>query len=107
MSAGAVRNPLHRIIDLLILYHCALEQVHQADTREAMLASLNEWRACHPAVWEGSSSRDDTIRRLADRAKEWLSQIKCAYVKAEDFDLVEQCAFILSGFAVSPSPITM
>lgn len=100
-------NPLHRIIDLLTKYHRALERVHQANTHEARLASLNEWRSCHPAVWENSSARDDTIRRLADPAKEGLSQINCSYVRQKDFDLVEESAYVLSGFAVSPSPVSM
>ena len=44
---------------------------------------------------------------LADPAKEWLSQIKCPYVRAEDFDLVEEGACVLSGFAVSVFPMAM
>ena len=100
-------NPLHLIIDLLTKYHCSLGQVHQANTNEARLTSLDDWRSCHPAVWESSSVRDDTIRKLADPAKEWLSQIKCSYVNAEDFNLVEEGVYVLSGFAVSPSPMAM
>lgn len=100
-------NPLHRIIDLLTKYHCALGRVHQANTNEARLTALGEWRSCHPDVWGNGSVRDDTIRKLADPAKEWLSQIKCPYVHAEDFNLVEEVAFVLSGFAVSPSPMAM
>jgi len=100
-------NPLHRIIDLLTKYHCTLGRVHQANTPEERLSSLEEWRSCHPPVWESSSVRDDTIRNLADPAKEWLSQIKCPYVHAEDFNLVEEGVFILSWFAVSFSPMSM
>jgi hypothetical protein len=99
-------NPLHRIIDLLIQYHSALGRVHEADTRETRLASLNEWSACHPAVWEGSSCRNDVVRRLADPAKEWLSQIKSSYVKEEHFNLVELGAYTLSSFLVSSSPMS-
>jgi len=97
-------NPLHRIIDLLTNYHRALGRVHQANTNESRLTALDEWRSCHPDVWGSGSVRDDTIRNLADPAKEWLSQIKCSYVHAEGFNLVEQGAFVLSSFAVSPSP---
>ena len=100
-------NPLHRMIDLLTNYHSALGLVHQANTNEIRLTSLDKWRSCHPAVWESSSVRDDTIRRLADPAKEWLSQIRCPYVRAEDFNLVEEAACVLSGFAVSPLPMSM
>jgi hypothetical protein len=107
MSTGPARQPLHRIIDLLTAYHGALGRVHQDGTREAPLESLNEWRDCHDAVWEGSPSRNETIRRLADPAKARLSQLNGRYVKAEDFDLVEQCAFLLSEFAVSPLPMAM
>ena len=102
-----VPNPLHRIINLLTNYHSALGRVHQANTNEGRLASLDEWRSCHSAVWGSNSVRDDTIRKLADPAKEWLSQIKCPYVHAEDFNLVEAGARVLSGFAVSPSPMAM
>jgi hypothetical protein len=100
-------NPLHRIIDLLTKYHSALRRVHHAKTNEAWVTALSEWDACHPAVWESSSVRNDTIRKLSDPAKEWLSQIKCPYVHAEDFNLVEEVASILSGFAVSPSPVAV
>jgi hypothetical protein len=100
-------NPLHRIIDLLTKYHNALWRVHHADTQETRLTSLEEWRCCHPAVWGASSSRDDTIRKLADPAKAWLSQINCRYVQKEDLDLIEESAYALSGFAVSPSPMSM
>ena len=96
-------NPLHRIIDLLTKYHSALERVHQANTHEAQLESLDEWRSCHPAVWESSSVRDETIRKLADPAKERLSQIKCPYVHAEDFNLVEEG---LHPFRVRGQPLT-
>ena len=100
-------NPLHRIIDLLTKYHGAFARVHQANTNEARLRSLNEWYSCHSAVWESSSVRNDTVRKLADPAKEWLSQIKCPYVYAEDFNLVEEGAYVLSGFMVSRSPMAM
>lgn len=100
-------NPLHRIIDLLTKYHCAMGQVHHANTHETWLTSLDEWRSCHPAVWGKSSVRDDTVRNLADPAKEWLSQINCRYVHAEDFNLVEEGACVLSGFAVGPFPMAM
>lgn len=100
-------NPLHRIIDLLTKYHTAFGRVHHAKTTEALDTSLVEWDSFHPAVWRGSSVRDDTIRNLADPAKEWLAQIKCSYVLAEDFNLVEEGANVLSGFAVSSSPMAM
>lgn len=100
-------NPLHRIIDLLTKYHSAMWQVHHANTQETRLTSLDEWRSCHPAVWGKRSVRDDTIRNLADPAKEWLSQINCRYVHAEDFNLVEEAACVLSGFAVGPFPMSM
>ncbi len=100
-------NPLHLIIDLLIKYHGAFGRVHQANTNEARLRSLDEWHSCHSTVWESSSVRNDTVRKLADPAKEWLSQIKCPYVYAEDFNLVEEGAYVLSGFVVSPSPMAM
>ncbi len=107
MSKRFARQPLHRIIDLLTAYHGALGRVHQADTREARLEALNELRACDPAVWQGSRGRDDTVRGLADSAKARLSQPHCRHVRAEDFDLVERGAHILSGFAVSPLPMSM
>lgn len=100
-------NPLHRIIDLLTKYHRALWRVHHADTQEERLASLNEWSSCHPAVWGNGSVRNDIIRKLADPAKVWMSQINSRYVHAEDLDLVEHGAYVLSGFAVSPSPMAM
>lgn len=100
-------NPLHRIIDLLTEYDSAFRRVHHANTDEALTTSLDEWRSCHPAVWENRSVRDDTIRNLADPAKEWLNQIKCPYIHSGDFDLVEESACVLSGFAVSPSPMAM
>jgi|GEM_PF-5109509 len=105
--AQPLPNPIHRIIDLLKQYHCALERVHQSNTDEARLAALAEWRSCHYPVWARSSVRDDTIRNLADPAKEWLSQIKCPYVRAEDFNLIEEGAHVLSVFAVSASPMAM
>lgn len=100
-------NPLHRIIDLLTKYHSAFGRVHHANTDEAWITCLDEWRSCHPTVWESRSVRDDTIRNLADPAKEWLTQIKCPYVHSEDFNLVEEGAYILSGFAVSQPPMAM
>lgn len=100
-------NPLHRIIDLLTKYHCALWRVHHANTSEERLASLDEWRSCHPAVWGKIKFRDDTIRSLADPVNEWFSQIICPYVCPEDFKLVEEAALVLSGFAVGPCPMSM
>lgn len=100
-------SPVHQIIDLLTRYHSVLGQVHHSRTNEAGLALFDKWRECHYAVWGNSSGRDDTIRKLADPAKEWLTQIKCPYVHLEDFDLVEQSAQVLSGFAVSPLPMRM
>jgi hypothetical protein len=64
MSTRPNRNPLYCIIDLLILCHRALGRVHHASTDQARREALNEWHACNPVVWEGSSVRDDTIRRL-------------------------------------------
>jgi hypothetical protein len=106
-SVGLFPNPVHRIIDLLKKYHRALGRVHHANANEARLTSLEEWRSCHPPVWGGTSVRDDAIRQLADPAKEWLSQIKCPYVRAEDFNLVEEGVVVLSGFAVSSPPMAM
>jgi hypothetical protein len=81
--------------------------VHQSKTQETRLAALDEWYSCHPDVWGNGSVRDDTIRKLADPAKAWLSQINCRYVHAEDFNLVEEGACVLSGFAVGNSPMAM
>jgi hypothetical protein len=100
-------NPLHRIIDLLTNYYCALNKVHHANTQQVRLTSLDEWRSIHFTVWDNRSVRDDTIRSLADPAKEWLSRANCPYVQAPDFDLIEQGAYTLSGFAVSPFPMSM
>ena len=83
-------------------------QVHHANTDQARLKALDVWRSCHPAVWASSpSSRNDTIRRLADPAKAWLGRINSRYVAVGDFDLVEECAYTLSAFAISPSPMAM
>ena len=70
-------NPLHRIIDLLSCYHAAFRRIHQANTNQARLESLDEWRACHRTIWHNTNVRDDAIRRLADPAKEWLTQTRC------------------------------
>lgn len=108
MSAESLNNPLHLIIELLIQYNRALVQVHHARTAQAWEESLDVWRTCHPPVWASNpSSRNDTIRRLADPAKAWLSRINSRYVAVEDFDLVEVCAHTLSAFAISPSPMAM
>ncbi|MGO8748792.1 MAG: hypothetical protein ACLQNE_22715 [Thermoguttaceae bacterium] len=107
MSIGSVRNPVHVIIDLLILHNRALVQVHHASTDEARRQALNEWYRCHPAVWGSSNSRNDTIRTLADPAKAWLTQANSRYVELQDFNLVEECAYALSAFAISPSPMAM
>ena len=106
-SAQRHPNPLHRIIDLLSSYHSAFGRLHQASTNEARLKALDEWRACHLAVWDGTNVRDDAIRRLADPAKEWLTQTNCPHVNIDDFDRVEGCVHVLSEFAVSPSPMAM
>jgi hypothetical protein len=107
MSAAPVRNPLHRLVDLLISYERALSRVHHADTNEARLQALDGWRACHRLVWEGHTARDDALRALADPAKTWLFKVNSRYVRLEDFDLVEQAAFDATGFAVSPGPMGM
>jgi nucleoside phosphorylase len=101
------RNPLHLIVDLLILHKAAFLRVHQAKSNEERQEALEEWRRCHPAVWGNSSSRNDTIRRLADPAKAWLSRANSRYVQVEDFNLVEECANTLSVFAISASPMAM
>ncbi|MFN0020550.1 MAG: hypothetical protein ACKVP0_20010 [Pirellulaceae bacterium] len=104
----AVNNPLHVIIELLIQYYRALDQVHHARTVQAWEESLDEWRTIHPTIWASSpSNRNDTIRNLADPAKAWLSCINSRYVTVEDFDLVEECVYILSSFAISASPMAM
>ena len=72
-----------------------------------MLGAMDQWRNCHAAVWGNKSVRDNTIREIADPAKEWLSKRKSPYVTMTDFDLIEQSTHLLSGFAVSPSPMAM
>jgi hypothetical protein len=44
---------------------------------------------------------------VADPAKAWLSRVKCAYVGTEEFNLVEDSACVLSGFAVNNPPMAM
>lgn len=100
-------EPVHRIIDLLIMYQDATLRVHQSDSQDAMFSSLEKWRSCHPAVWGSNSVRDDTIRNLADPAKEWLTRSGCPHLSARDHDLVEECARVLSGFAVCYAPRAM
>jgi hypothetical protein len=108
LPSQPLKNPLHLIIELLIQYYRALVQVHHANTNQARLEALNVWRSCHRAAWaSGASSRNDTIRRLADPAKAWLGRINSRYVAVGDFDLVEECAYALSSFAISPSPMAM
>ncbi len=100
-------NPIHRIIELLLEYHRAFDLLHHAQSRELMLEAMDQWRKCHAPVWGTQSVRDNTIRELADPAKEWLSKKKSPYVNMTDFDLIEQCTHVLSGFAVSPLPMAM
>jgi HNH endonuclease len=107
MSNGSARNPVHVIVDLLILHKAAFLRVHQARTDKDRQEALDEWRRCHPAVWGNSSSRNDTIRRLADPAKALLSRGNSRYIQMEDFNLVEECAHTLSVFAISASPMAM
>jgi len=107
MSAGPVRNPLHRIVDLLTMYQRTLLMVHQADTAEKRATALDSLRACHPAVWKHCSSRNIAIRRLADPAKAWLTQTNSRFVGPADLDLVEECAVTLSGFAIGRPPMSM
>ena len=66
MSTGPTRQPLHRIIDLLTAGPTA-RRFHQAGTMHAARIARGV-AACHHAVWEGSPSRNDAIRRLADPA---------------------------------------
>ncbi|MCI0376966.1 MAG: bifunctional diaminohydroxyphosphoribosylaminopyrimidine deaminase/5-amino-6-(5-phosphoribosylamino)uracil reductase RibD [Gemmataceae bacterium] len=107
ISTGSARNPLHMIIDLLIVYNRAFVQVHQAGTDEARRAALDEWGHCHPVVWGSSSCRNDTIRTLADPAKAWLTRTNSRFVELQDFNLVEECVHALSSFAISASPMAM
>ena len=108
MSNGSARNPIHRIVDLLILHKAAFNRVHHARTNEEWHEALEDWGRCHPAVWRDSpSSRNDTIRRLADPAKAWLTRANSRYIQMEDFNLVEECAQTLSVFAISGSPMAM
>ncbi len=101
------QNPLHRIIDLLICYQSAFDTLHHANSRDAMIFAMDDWQRCHGQVWGNGNVRDETIRNLADPAKEWLSKKKNPYVQLQDFDMLEECVHILSGFAVSPSPMAM
>jgi hypothetical protein len=107
MSIGPVRNPLHCLIDLLAAYERAFLLVHQANTTEGRQQALNEWRACHPLAWQDRKSRDDVIRGFADPAKAWLAKRNSRHIGREDFALVEECAVVVSGFAVSGSPMSM
>ena len=100
MSTGSISNPLRAIIDLLILYSRILVQVHQASTDVARRKALDGWHRCHPAIWGSSSSRNDTVRMLADPAKAWLTRANSRYVEVKDFDLVEEC---VSRFQLSRS----
>jgi hypothetical protein len=107
-SKKSNRNPLHLIIDLVLRYERALWNVHHSQTTEAWDESLEAWRGCHSGVWGAtSSSRNDTIRCLADPAKAWLSRLNSRYVSMADFDLVEVSVHTLSSFAISPSPMAM
>jgi hypothetical protein len=101
------RNPIHKIIDLILSYCVAFDELHHATSRDLMLVAMDKWRECHASVWGTNSSRDDTIRFLVDPAKEWLSNNKTAFVQLRDFDLVEESVHMLSGFAVSPLPMAM
>jgi hypothetical protein len=108
MSTGPVRNPLHRLIDALNSYERALWRVHHANTTGARHQALDGWRACQPlAREEGRKDRDDAIRGLADPAKTWLANRNSRYVEREDFNLVEERAFCVAGFAVSGLPMSM
>jgi hypothetical protein len=107
MSISPVRNPIHRLIDVLASYERAFDRVHHADTVEAMGQALDRWRACHPLVWEGRTGRDDALRGLADPAKAWLAKNNSRHVEREDFDLVEASASVVASFAVSPHPMAM
>lgn len=78
-STPSIPNPIHRIIDLLGMYHDTLGKIHQSNTNETRLAALEEWSSCHPMVWEDKRVRNNNIRNLADPAKEWLSNAKCPY----------------------------
>ena len=100
-------KPIHRIIELLLEYHRAFDLLHHAQSQELMLEARDQWRKCHAPVWGNKSVRDNTIRELADPAKEWLSKRKSPYVTMTDFDLIEKSTHVLSGFAVSPSPMAM
>ena len=46
------------LIDLLTAYYSAFGRVHQANTDETRLKSLDEWRSCHFAVWESGTEMD-------------------------------------------------
>jgi hypothetical protein len=107
MSIGPVRNPLHRLIDLLTRYESAHWQVHHAQTPDERRQALLRWRACHRLAWQGWNGRDEAIRRLADPAKSWLSNSNSRHIDREDFNLIEECAFQMTGFAVSPCPMSI
>lgn len=107
IESDTLLNPIHSIIELRAEYHRAFDMLHHATSRELMLEAMEQWRNCHAPVWGTKFVRDNTIRELADPAKEWLSNRKSPYVNMTDFDLIEQCTHVLSGFAVSPSPMAM
>jgi hypothetical protein len=98
---------MHHMIDLLARYHSVMWKMHHAKTAEEMQTFLGEWSCCHSAVWKDYNARDDAVRNLADPAKEWLTQSKCPHIHLKDFDLVEEVAYMLSGFLVGNPPMAM
>jgi hypothetical protein len=107
MSTGPARNPLHRLIDILTCYESAFLAIHEAATKEARDQAIKRWRACHPVAWEGRTSRDDAIRNLADPAQAWLSERNSRHIEHEHLELVEECALVVSGFAINSIPMSM
>lgn len=106
MSPVPDRNPVHRIIDLLLARRDALDRVHHADTKEATDEAITEWRACSAAFWGEAKSADDAIRGLADPAKGWLAHTDSRFTKEADLDLIEEAAHALYRLAIG-RPMSM
>jgi hypothetical protein len=71
-------NPLHALIDQMVVFYKALWKCHHAGTKEARDETLRDWHSLTQPFWKTHRFPDDAVRNIADPVLAWCRNKGCA-----------------------------